>query len=269
MTEVKSTESLINKVSNSANSFIASPFAYILPAIVFAMGLVNLVTYGLGTNTISFIWGGSVSVDSAFGWVGWIEVSLSSVASALTIFGVILLIRLDKKFIIPTLIGEAFIFINAILVGYLFTALSYFLMIPAAIYSYIQWDKVDEDNSNQMTRNTWLFTAAMFAFYIFVGATMIMTINYELGGYDILDQTDWTAWLELISSAVVTCAWFVMLRKNKWGFLGFVITDITYVSLYLAAGEWATTSSYLVYMVIDTTSLLSWWTKDENIEERY
>jgi hypothetical protein len=64
------------------------------------------------------------------------ELFFGNVGSFLTIAGVILTIRFNRNYIYPQLIGETLIIIDSIIVGGVFTGISYFFMILTTIVNY-------------------------------------------------------------------------------------------------------------------------------------
>ncbi len=247
--EVNSTT--INIISNKANNFLKSDWAYV--SFLGGMSIItilNLFLFGFGEITIDTVWWGSINSTDSNSWLGWLEICFAGVGSTLTIWGVIWTLRFDKRFIFPLMIGETMVVIDAIVLGWTFTAISYILMMISAMYNYILWNKED-DNISKMDLFNWIMVGAFIIIYSIggIGLSMVM-IEGKLGFVNYND---------VISSGIVVASWYVILRKSKWGFVTFVATDILYLFAYLSVGVWATGFSYLVYLFIDSTSFISWW----------
>ncbi len=280
-TEVRQSDSWIDKMSAKTNGFMNSNWAlFLLPGLVVAMGVLSLFLFGFNTSifasdgvrgfAVYIPWvGGDVTVGSEWAWLAWFEIIIASLGSSLTIFGVVLTIRMDKRFVFPLVAGELLVIIDAIIVGYVFTALSYVLMVSAGVWSWFQWNKVDEDDSNQMSIKHWIFVGTALLAYILLGASILAAFpellsytNEETGKHLTSIQYVFN-WADVICSGVVAASWFILLRKNKWGFLGFVVTDLIYIIMFFAVQVWATATSYIIYLVgIDSISFISWWNKD-------
>ncbi len=242
---------VINNISKKANGFLQSNLAFVF----FLGGMVvvttmNLFLFGfLDGFSIDTIWWGTITKESINSWIGWFEIVFSGLGSTLTIWGVIWTLRFDKRFIWPLAIGETIVVVDAVMLGWTFTAVSYLLMIVSAIYNYIQWNK-EEDSEPKMDLFNWILISSLLAIYIVAGLT---ATGIAFGGLTAVACND------VISSGIVAASWYVVLRKSKWGFVTFVITDILYLVFYLSVGVFATGFSYLIYLFIDTTSFLSWW----------
>ncbi len=244
----------IQNISNKANSFIQSKWSFVvfLSGIAF-FAILNYLMFALGVNDFTIdtaIWGSVHSTD-ANGWIGYGEITIGTLGSLLTITGVILTIRFDKRFIIPLVVGESLVILDAFILGAYFTCFSYALMIISALYNYIQWNKEGDDMAPKMDLVNWIIVGVFLVIYIGIGFGAIF-------GTNLYDQTEFSSYNDIFSSGIVVACWYMVLRKSKWGFIGFVITDITYLILFASAGVWVAGSSYIVYIFIDSTSFISW-----------
>lgn len=274
MSITRNNKTKLQNISGKANNFFLSKWALIIfLGMVIFLGIGNFINYGLNPSTggIGTPWvsDGYVGVNTSSSWLGWFEITISTIGSTLSIMGVILVIRFDKRFIIPLLIGETLTVIDAIVIGYVFTGMSYILMMILAIYNYIMWDKSDDDNLDKMNLRIWFFVIFGFLAYICIAVIILYgmsNLKFDGSGYnDYYNMSSFSAWNDIISSGIVTFAWFVMLRKNRWSFIAFIITDITYLITFFMANVWATGTSYIVYLFSDTTSFISWIDKEDRI----
>lgn len=256
MTDMKVTK---KSISERCNSFLNSNYAFLLLVLLLIIGVFNMLNFEFNNGSVSNPWfdEGSITADSRHSWIGMCEIIISTIGGITIVLSDILIIRYDKKFIIPLLIGATFTVIDAVLVGYLFTALSYIFMMTIGIYSYLQWGK-DEDETNKMTKDLWMFAAILFLVYSLFGLLLIQTSGSNIGYPEKLESV-WS-WSDVLGSGVVLTSYFLMLNKSKYGFFGFVASDITYIFAYGVAGLWTSIGMYAIYLVfIDSPALLSWW----------
>ncbi len=248
--------SIIDKVSKSANNFLQSYKAFIFfLGGLFIISIVNIIMFTFNINgfTIDTQWWGSIDVHSSNSYIGWFEIIIAALGSILTIWGVIWTIRFDKRFIYPLVVGESLVVIDAIILGLVFTGLSYVIMIASALYNFFMWNKVDDSDESQMNLFNWTIVIIFVILYSVGGFVSVLAITGQINGVNASD---------ILSSGVVAASWYVVLRKSKWGFITFVITDVIYLILYTTTGVWATGSSYIVYLFIDSTSFISWWSSN-------
>ncbi len=259
--------SVIFKVSEKAQNFINSPKSlFLFPGIIFIFGIFNLIGYGFfgveiyspwinnSTNTV-------VSTDPN-AWIGWLGISISMLGGTIAMIGTLLIIRLDKRFIIPVLIGETLIIFDAIIAGYVFTGLSYLIMAVSAIYIWWSWNsESDDEDSTKSTMNWiwWVIILSTTIIYMIVGALISTLSNSPL-----VDPSEMFTWIDLSCSAFVIASWILMNKKDKSAFIGFISTDILYLVVYFMMGYWATSVYYVVYLMSDTVSMFSWVAKDMN-----
>ncbi len=243
--------SIVNNISKKVNGFLQGNLAFV--AFIGGMlivSIMNLFLYAFVDGfSVDTLWWGTVTSASSNAWIGWFEICFAGVGSTLTIWGVVWTLRFDKRFITPLLIGEVIVVIDAIMLGWVFTAVSYVIMIISAIYNYIMWNR-EEDNEPKMDFFNWMVVIVFVIIYITAGLLALL--------FTVDQMTIWN-YNDVISSGIVAASWYIVLRKSKWGFVMFVITDIMYMIAYSAIGVPATGFSYLIYFFIDSTSLLSWW----------
>lgn len=245
----------VNKTSLSirCNNFLNSKYSYLLLLLLFIIGIGNMIHYGIGGGEISNPWfdEGILSVNSNHGWVGWIELIISMIGSIFTVWSDILIIRFDKKFIFPLIIGTSFTIINALLVGWAFTAISYFIMMITGILSFFKWK--NENEESKMNSNIWILILVGLVLYISLGLLLVNELNYLEG------LNNFWNWSDIIGSGIVMSSYIILLRKSKYGFLGFVVTDLYYIVAYAIALYWTDAAMYLIYFLfIDSPAFLSW-----------
>lgn len=248
----------IEFISEEGKKFLQSKWSlfFFLGSII-CLSIMNLSLFGMGQSGISTIFTNNIiEVNSDNSWIGWVEITISSFGSFFTILGVILTIRFDKRFIFPLVLGETLIICDAIMIGYIFTAISYTLMLCAAFYSYFMWNK-EKGTDSKVTFFMWVIIGLFFITYLGFG----MTIGYETSIYrdEFGNINQYSMWTDIACSGIVVSSWFLLLRKSKWGFLGFLITDILYIILYAQVPLWPTVGSYAVYIFIDGISFISWY----------
>lgn len=243
---------MINSISKKGNKFLNSKWSFaIFLTLLLIISLINIISFELGWIDISLIASDSITHNSKLAWLGILEIMISSIGSMLTISGVILTIRFDKKFIYPLVIGEILIIIDSMIIGAIFTAFSYFIMIIFAIMNYLKW-KNEDDNKNKMTKTIWSVLIIFLGVYIMFGLFIQVLV---------LGENNYLGYFDVINSGIVSISWFILLRKNKLGFIGFLITDILYLILFIDAGLFTAGIGYLIYIFIDSISFISWMDK--------
>ncbi len=262
-------ENVIVKVSESSQKFINSPLSlFLFPGTILIFGILNLFAFGfLGIEVYSpWINNYSHTVTSSgeYAWLGWLAISISMLGGTISILGTLLIIRLDRNFIWPILIGQSLIIMDAVIAGYVFTGLSYVIMVTSSVYSWWTWGKVDEGDSSvsMMNYKWWIVVLTTVIIYLAIGSILSLTTQSQL-----IDPTDKFTWIDLTCSAVVVGSWIVMNKKDKSAFAGFITTDIIYLFAYFAMGYWATGVYYFVYIFSDTASMFSWVAKDIQLKE--
>lgn len=244
-------------ISKYANNFINSNYSFLLPLLLFLIGIFNLLHFGLWNGEILTPWteSGNSTLNSN-AWIGWLGLSLSTVGGSLMVLSDIYIIRYDRKFIVPMIIGSICTIMNGIIAGWSFTAISYFIMMIAGVWSWFKWGN-ESDETNKMTTKLWIFVLIGLITYILIGLILVVTLLQSLyiGGL-----SSFWSWSDVISSGVVLACYFVMLRKSKYGFLGFLITDLIYLIGFSSIGFWTDGAMYGVYLIfVDFPALLSWW----------
>lgn len=235
--------------SKGCDNFIKTPYAFIFfLGFIFLFSVLNYISFSMGME-ISFPWSESnvITIDSSNSWVGWLEITIASVGALVTMFGVIWAVNLKKEFIYPTLVGETFVVIDSIIIGAVFTSVSYIFMMGISIISWKNWNKKNNDTDGKI--NLALIFIFLF-FYFGIGLPISISLINE---GNILNS-----FFDVVGSGIVVVAWYCILQKKKYGFLLFFITDFTYMIYFFSSGIWSTGSSYIIYALIDSTSFMSW-----------
>lgn len=259
------------------NKFFFTPKIFLILGGILFFAILNYLFFGLGFDWAgtSNPWGfGEPNENGGFtvvgngpdSWYGYLNITISTLGGLLTIFALILTVRLDKKFIIPVLFGESLVVLDALLIGALFTGISYVLMIFASIYNYITWGNREEDNKSKMNLKVWFFLGSFLFFYIFIGLLYIGISDFN-GGLTGSFISVWGNWYDVVGSGIVVTAYFMMYQKWKYSFFIFLITDFIYMIFFFQIGLWSTASSYIVYLFTDSMSMITWWNKDDRISE--
>ncbi len=255
---------VIAKVSEKAQKFINSPKSlFLFPGIILTFGIFNLIGYGFFGVEIYSPWinnsTNTVTSSDANAWLGWLAISISVSGGTIAMVGTLLIIRLDKRFIIPVLIGETLIIFDAIIAGYVFTGLSYAIMAGSSLYIWWTWNNQDDEESTKSMMNWiwWIVVLSVVIVYMVVGALISILTKSQL-----VDPSKVFTWIDLSCSAVVIGSWILMNRKDKSAFFGFISTDAIYLVVYFMMGYWATSVYYVVYLMSDSVSMLSWIAKD-------
>ncbi len=255
----------ITNISKKTQIFINSNWSITLfPGVILLMGIFNLISYRyLGVQvTTPWVNSGGVSYGDANDWIGWIAITISSVGGSISVLGTLFVIRFDKRFIIPIVIGDALVITDAIFAGYVFTALSYLLMMSSGIYSWFVWNNQDDESDNKsiMNKTWWFIILGLVLTYITIGVVIVLSFPAFFNNSD--DPHNILNWIDIVCSGVVVAAWIVMTRKDKLAFTGFLSTDMLYLITFFIMGYWGTGMSYFVYLFIDSTSMVSWITKE-------
>lgn len=242
----------INIISTKADSFIKSKWSFFIfvSAILF-FGIINLIFFVLidGFEIISPWVENDISINN-YSWLGYVEIFIATIGSSLTIAGVVMAIRLNRKYIYLSIPGEVLVIVDAIIIGALFTGLSYFIMIVISIYNWYTWEK-ESDNKVHKIR----LSLFIISIYVVIGLLIIGLFNYN-DAYKNINN-----YIDVIASGIVVGSWYLILNKKSVGFIGFVLTDVAYIMLFFSVGVWATGSSYIIYLLIDITSYVSWHSK--------
>lgn len=260
-------KSRITAISKKAETFMHSKWSLIIfPGAVLIFGILNYIAFGTFDNVEVYspwvsngsgAYGGVLSTDE-MAWVGWTAITISTLGGVISIFGTLLIIRFDRRYLAPILIGQTLVIIDAIIAGYLFTGMSYLVMVTTSVINWFQWTKDnDDDHSSMMNMLWWAIIGAVVVIYVLIGTTVLLAFSGDWS-----DETLWFNWIDVTCSGVVIGAWFIMLRKDKWAFAGFLPTDMLYLISYFAMGYWATGISYFIYLFSDSASMTSWIAKD-------
>ncbi len=219
-----------------------------LVGVIGFFSLVQLIVFGIKDEVVvGWFFGDDIKSTSPNAWLGWLIISLGFLGSCITLAGEIYLVRGKRKFIYSVLLGQILMIFYGICIGLWFIVIDYILYCIVGIIHYKHW-KDESKKENVMTTKSYLFITIFTLIYL--GAALSITMTHpKLDAKPILDPT---------ISALVIFGWFNITRKNKWGYIAFLATDVLGITMFCLLGFWGVAASYIIYIIFDVSGFTIW-----------
>lgn len=237
----------------------------LLIIIVFSLALTLYIN---GNLTIKTPWVGDITSDSEYSGLGYFQITLSLVANLMVFIGYVLSIRKDKRYIYFSVPGSFLFIINAIILGGVFTGIANFGIAIVSILSYKNFKKETEhheshDTHSLMTKKMWIWSAVFLIVYI----AIFLPISY-IFVYDDLSQTSniICGLIDVVASGMLIVAWYVVLKKSKWGLVIFLIADFFYIIFFVIAGDYISVSNYLAFIIFECIAFVYWYFEEKELK---
>ncbi|NOQ50502.1 MAG: hypothetical protein GQ557_02455 [Mycoplasmataceae bacterium] len=209
--------------------------------------------YYLPGFEIQWAWGTNISSDSSNSWLGLLIIFLALFGSCISISGEVMMVRNQKKFLPWIIVGESLLIVYGIFTGIIFTTIIYFLYIVSAIAHKKHWEDESKDH-NTMTNEAHIFIIVVTTLYISLALSLTLTgiVN------------DPAPVLDVLISGFVLIGWFNITRKNKWGYLFFLLTDVLGIIMFIQIGSFVLASSCIIYIFFDASAFAIWNSRTAN-----
>lgn len=250
----------MNTVTKKINNLYKKNYIFIfaLSTITF-FSFIQVWLYATSTINI-FFWGDLVaSTDptaKSYVWVGYFLIFLAMFGYLSIITGEIYLTKNRKIFIYFLFFGETLLFTYGIFTQLWFYSLLSIFYVFTSFWQYKNWTD-EKDYTNKMTKEKTIYATAIMALFIALG--LYLTISGLI--------PDASPYIDVIAAGIVGFSWYLILNKNKYGFFGFILTDIMYFIIFIMLKFWGVSVSYLFYMLFDGITLTYWWTRKKNPEK--
>lgn len=121
-----------------------------------------------------------------------------------------------------------------------------------SIYGWILWSNLSSENQLKIewaTSKDWLWTILIFIF----------TMLFIIGIYLYFDKfEDWTNYLDVLTTGLAFGSMFLMARKKVENWVGWILTDIISVPLYLFKGLGFTSLQFLIFLILAVKGYYLW-----------
>ncbi len=219
-----------------------------LVGVIGFFSLVQLFTFGLKDDAvIGWFFGEDIASFGPHAWIGWLIISLGFFGSCITLAGEIFLVRGKKKFIGPVIFGQILMIFYGIFIGLWFIVIDYILYCIVAVLHYKHWTD-ESKRQNVMTRNAYIFITIFTVVYLATSLSLTMSGTIK----------DAKPFLDPTISALVIFGWFNITRKNKWGYLAFLATDVFGILMFSLLMQWGVAASYIIYIIFDVSGFTIW-----------
>ena len=251
----------------SDNLYEGNKLIIIFIIILLVSATIQIVLFQMGILRVA-----GVSIDDPNSYIGWISISLTMIGSPLVFTGAIYQVRLNTKFFIFIFIGNIFMLINAILIGVLFGAISYILVLIIVVMRIKNWKKRDysptsltDPNPLQRKKNQANFLRGLsYALLAFMFALLISEILFNLGYIEVYQDRPYIRWLDIIVFSFIIFGTILINYKLQESFLIFTIMKIFSIALLISFGQLILMTEALLWFTIDITSFMSWRYKQKH-----
>lgn len=234
---------------------IVSIFTFVGAIVVFA--LVQLLLF-LFTN---FEVSGSSEINH---WQSWIYMIISPLGASLSLLGYIYTVRIDKKFFIPTIIGQSITLISSFLGGMTWTGCVMFVIIFFGVVRLWLINKYGTDYKINFKKINMIGVVTLSIFSI-IGIIMALIepiyntfwyTNDTSITYRILDIL--TANLAIYGSILLIC-------KNKNAFYIFTFCNVIFIGMFAISGLWINSIQLFIYIICNICAAAAWTYKDKHL----
>lgn len=234
-------------------SFISfSIFFALLQLILFLTNILPVV----GTNDVTK-------------WGPWVYMVISPFGTAMSLIGMVLTIRIDKKFFYPAMIGQIITMVSSFLSGMVFTGLFNFVVIYSFIYRFI---KLQYYGANYKIWKYFVPTAIvanilMAIIFMWIAATPEIADKVWFVNKKFTDKI-WYRELDVFSCFIASFGQIFLYIRNRCAFYWFLMCNFLFVALFVVSSAWMS-ALYIAINILNNIASLGAWTYRQRHPEEF
>ena len=233
---------------NSKKIIYSNYFLIIIFFILLSSFLINIFAFESGKILDSYWIKDGISINSKYSYLGFISIFFGWLGELTGTIGSIFLARKNKVFLPIVLASIVFSMINQIIIGVFFTFITYIFTFVLVLITFFEWNNSEDKEINKASI---LIQGLIFISWIVFGFLFYSLIlpHSEIKVYNSID---------VISSSMSLPCWWLILRKRKIGFIGFIINDSLYVIMFSIVGLYVVAIGFALYVFISLLTLMSY-----------
>ncbi len=199
-------------------------------------------------------------------WKPWLYMTISLPGATLSLIGYVLTVRIDKRFFIPTIIGQFITTISSFLGGMVWTGfIMIFIMILGAIrYIIINKHSSDYELNFKLIKILGFITLIVFSI---IGMTLAFIPSiYEVlwfnnstnSTFDVVYRS-----LDVLTANLALFGSVLLITKSKEAFAIFTICNVVFIVLFAASSLWLNAIQIFVYFISNIFAMVAWHYKSK------
>lgn len=249
-------QTVISRLVNAGDKFFHSNISFIIFSVT--MIVWGLIMFLIAAFTDYQI--GGTSDITNFWLYFYLFISIS--CTTLSLIGYVYVVRIDKKFFWPTTIGQSLTLVMYIFLGLTWTSIAFLIFISTSIYRYIAISKYGsgyEVNTRVLTVVTLCIILIMYV----IGFRLILTDH--LGAWSLAadGKEESLAKFDVFSSIFLVIAAMLLVAKNKYSFVVFMVVNVLYLTLNFMATSYVPCLQILIFLTCNGIAALAWSKRDK------
>ncbi len=252
----KNRKIIISKIDNFWNTNLSF---YVLFTIVIITAIIQILLFVFGVTSIS-----GIKKGSDLEWVSWLYLILSVPSTLLSFTSEIYSIRIDKKFLIPSIISSLFSMITFVAGGMIWSSIAIVFILFLNLF---RFQLINKKGENYLIKKKFLLIGILLIFgFMILGLLLINSSIEELIWWN-PNTKDFIKYIDVICSSTTIIGILLIANKNKYAFLVFLFGDIIFIIAFSFMSQWLTAIQIIVFLWIDIVGFLGWHFKEKYPKE--
>lgn len=249
---IKTGEDKITKFVNSWTSIL------ILSLVIISVALIQLIVFAFFNGTIS---GFKVTDDNA--WIAWIYLLISIPFGLASVIGMIYSIRGSSNFLFYAFIVEIGYFASGLAGGMMFSALIMGILMWINITRYYYVKKYGEDYSiNEKIVETIMWIMVIAILILGIVSIELDNDNVFWWNTNVYGNSKVIPYIDVVTTAFTFAGVMLMLSKNKYAYIAFIICDVLFVILFSNAHQWSNLAVTIIFIITECLGFIVWHRRD-------
>lgn len=255
--------SLGYKLTKAQDNFFSGKWSLItFTSAVIICALIQVILFVLGILAVE-------STTDITAWQPWVYMVISPLGATLSLWGYVYIVRVDKRFFIPTLLGQSITLVTAFLSGMIWTGFVMFAVIACAIY---RVELIKKGGTGYKINKKLVYIIGTTTITISAIIGMIMAGIPAIGDVFWWKHTDSSMLISYREIDVIGCTLALygqmfLITKSKYAFILFLICNFFFVALYFASGAWINGIQIIILITCNSCAAAAWSYKSKHQDE--
>lgn len=246
-------------ITNFINSWIS---IFVFSIVIVLVSIIQILIFTIGGGTIS-----GFNPEDKLSWVAWVYLLISLPFGLASVIGMIYSIRGHSNFLIYAIIVEIGYFVSGLSAGMMFSALAMVLFLFMNIARY--W-KIKKEGSEYKI-NTKLVHSIMFVLITMILLFGVVSIELDTNhvfwwNTNVYGDSNFFPYLDVVTAAFTLAGVMMMLSRNKFAYVSFIICDVLFLILFINAHQWSNLVVTAIYIIVEILGFIVWHNKEEKTE---
>lgn len=246
-------------VAELSDSFVKSKWSLIiLISILMLVATLQIILFVATDHTMS-----GFGSEDTLAWVTWTYLLVSFPFGICCVASMVLSIRGNKNYFWYNLGVEFGYCVSGVAAGMMSSTMVMLILVFVNTYRFIRI-KNDGENYDINAKMVNIFLVASLIVFAIVGVLSIELDKNNVFWWNtnVYEGSKLPLYLDVFTGLFTLAGGILMVSRNKYGFIAFILCDFLFLLLFINAHQWSNVSVTLIFLIIEFLGFMSWGHKE-------